>query len=83
MKRDHFAEPGNVTHQQKCLHFIVMHRGNLVHIYYTCVPACWDAAVLFDSLEYRPAVITILGIAGEPERKKEGFDCFWAVVHVE
>lgn len=36
--------------------------------------------MLFNGLEYRPAIITILGITSEPEGKEEGFNGFWAAV---
>lgn len=39
--------------------------------------------MLFDGLKYRPAIIAILGITGEPEGNEKGFNSFWAAVQVE
>jgi len=70
------CEEGPSAYHQKRLHFIILPRRHLVDVDDTRVPARLDAAVSFDRLKYFPSVLSVAGIARQPESNEQGLYCF-------
>ena len=55
----------------------MLHRNDF-NVEHTGIASRLYATVLLDGLEYRPAVVAVARVAGEPVRDEEGLDRLWS-----